>query len=387
MPGDPLGYPVLRLNTPDQLQLEFDDLDADVKNYSYTYQLCNADWTPAQVSEFDYIKGFSQVRIGDYRYSSIALTRYTHFRARIPDANCIPRRSGNYLLKVFVDGDTSKLSFTRRFLVTDEKVNINAQLMTPQNYELAHTHQRIQFTVNVSAVNPSSPQQQIKVVVLQNNRWDNAVRDILPTFYTNNNLEYNNDNDCVFPGGMEWRWLDLQSIRYLSDRIRDATYGKSSTDIFAKPDPDRSGGSYYFYKDYNGGYFIKTSESVNAHYQGDYARVHFSFVPPGNAPFPDKDLYIIGQFTGYALNDSTRMSFNTEKGRYEASFFLKQGYYNYEYVTVDRNDPAMHTSFALTEGNHVETENDYMILVYYRAPGAQADELVGRFIFNSLNGK
>src|ERR1700735_5678373 len=64
MPGSQLGYPVLRLNSPDQLQLEFDDLDADVKNYYYTYQLCNSDWTPAEISEFDYIKGFSQVRIG-----------------------------------------------------------------------------------------------------------------------------------------------------------------------------------------------------------------------------------------------------------------------------------------------------------------------------------
>jgi hypothetical protein len=387
MPGNPLGYPVLRLNTPDQLELEFDDLDDDVKNYSYTYQLCNADWTPAMISEFDYIKGFSQVRIGDYRYSSVALTRYTHFRARVPDADCVPRRSGNYLLKVFVDGDTTKLAFVRRFLVTDEKVNINAQLLTPQNYELMHTHQKIQFTVNVAAVNPSSPQEQIKVVVLQNNRWDNAVRDIHPTFYTNNNLEYNNDNDCVFPGGMESRWIDLQSFRFLSDRIKDAAYGKSSTDIFVKPDADRSGLSYYLYKDYNGGYFIKTSESVNPHYQGDYARVHFSFVPPGNTPFPDKDVYIIGQFTSYALNDSTRMPFNADKGRYEASFFLKQGYYSYSYVTTDRNNPAMGTSFAFTEGNHVETENDYMILVYYRALGAQADELVGRFVFNSLTGK
>ena len=387
LPGNQLGYPVLRLNSPDQLVLEFDDLDADVKNYSYTYQLCNADWSPAQVSEFNYIRGFSQVRIGDYHYSSVALTRYTHYDAAIPDANCIPIHSGNYLLKVFVDGDTSKLAFTRRFLVTDEKVSIHAQLLTPLNYELAHTHQRIQFTVNVNAVNPSSALEQIRVVVLQNYRWDNAVHDIRPTFYTNNNLEYNNDNDCVFPGGMEWRWLDLQSFRYQSDRIKDATYGNTSTDINARPDGDRSDMSYYFYKDYNGGYFIQSSENLNPSLQADYARVHFSYIPPGNAAFTDKDIYVLGRFTGYALDDSTRMQFNAGKGRYEASFLMKQGYYNYAYVTIDRNDAGRNPSFSFTEGNHVETENDYMILVYYRPVGAQADELVGRLTFNSLNGK
>src|ERR1700743_118345 len=100
MAGNPMGYPILRLNSSDQLELQFDDLDGDVKNYSYTFQLCNYDWTTSFVSEFDYIKGFSQVRIEDYRNSSVALVHYTHYRATVPDPNCIPVHSGNYLLKV-----------------------------------------------------------------------------------------------------------------------------------------------------------------------------------------------------------------------------------------------------------------------------------------------
>src|SRR5215470_15829183 len=109
--GNQLGYPILRLNSGDRLELHFDDLDANVKNYYYTYQLCNADWSPAIISQFDYIRGFSQVRISLYHFSSIALTRYTHYQAIVPDVNSVPTRSGNYLLKVFLDGDTSKLVF------------------------------------------------------------------------------------------------------------------------------------------------------------------------------------------------------------------------------------------------------------------------------------
>ncbi|HMH23951.1 MAG TPA: DUF5103 domain-containing protein [Puia sp.] len=383
--GNQLGYPILRLNTPDQLELHFDDLDGDVKNYFYTYQLCNADWTPAQVSEFDFIKGFSQVRIGTYQFSSVALTRYTHYQAAVPDPNSIPIHSGNYLLKVFLDSDTSKLVFTRRFLVTDEKVNIRSQLLEPLNFELAHSHQRIQFRVNASGVNPTDPLQQIKVVLLQNYRWDNSIHDVRPTFYANNNLEYTNDNEFVFPGGTEWRWVDLQSFRFQSDRVGTVNYGKSSTEIFLRPDGDRSRAPWYSYKDYNGFYYIQTTESINPLYQTDYARVRFSFTPPGNTPFPDKEVYLFGELTGNTLNDAARMSFNAVKGRYEASCFLKQGYYNYAYVTVDRNDPAGKASFEFTEGNHTETENDYTILVYYRALGARADELVGIQRFNSLN--
>ena len=110
--GNQLGYPIISLNSSDRLELHFDDISTTVRNYSYTFQLCNADWTPAILSTFDYIKGFSQVRINTYRVSSIAYTRYIHYQASLPDRNCVPTKSGNYILKVFRDGDTSKLKRT-----------------------------------------------------------------------------------------------------------------------------------------------------------------------------------------------------------------------------------------------------------------------------------
>src|SRR6476646_7590570 len=98
--GNQLSYPILELNSGDRMELHFDDLDADIKNYSYTYQLCNADWTPALVSSFDFINGFQQQRVSTYRISNVALTRYTHYQAVLPDRSCAPRVSGNYILKV-----------------------------------------------------------------------------------------------------------------------------------------------------------------------------------------------------------------------------------------------------------------------------------------------
>ena len=383
--GNQLGYPIIRLNSPDQLELHFDDIDESVKNYYYTIVLCNEDWTPAQVTEFDYIKGFSQIRIENYRISSVALTHYVHYAATIPDPNCVPIHSGNYLLKVYLDGDTSKLAFTRRFLVTDARVRIQSQLLTPQHFEITHTHQNIQFRLNVSALNPPNPLDQIRVVVLQNYRWDDAIHGVKPRTYFNNDLEYNNADDFNFEGGSEWRWADLQSFRFQSDRVLTVHYGKTSTEIFLKPDADRSQQGFYFYNDYNGGYILRSTDPYDALYQTDYATVRFVFVPGGNIQLDNKDVYVLGRFTGGGLNDSTKMTWNPEKGGYERSFRMKMGYYSYSYVTVDKNDPTMTGSFAQTEGNHVETENDYMILVYYRALGARADELIGISKLNSLN--
>src|SRR5436190_1625271 len=75
--GDIYSYPVIALNSADQLELHFDDLDADVKNYYYSYQLCNADWSPANLQPYDYTRGFQSNRISTYRNSSIVSTRYT----------------------------------------------------------------------------------------------------------------------------------------------------------------------------------------------------------------------------------------------------------------------------------------------------------------------
>ena len=92
MRGDQMAYPLLTLNSADQFELHFDDLDGRVKNFYAGFELCNADWTPANLSTFDYIKGFSQSRITQYRVSSIAFTKYIHYSAVLPDRNAVPTK-------------------------------------------------------------------------------------------------------------------------------------------------------------------------------------------------------------------------------------------------------------------------------------------------------
>jgi hypothetical protein len=383
--GNQMSYPVLTLNGNDRMELEFDDLDADVKNYYYTYQLCNADWTPVQVSALDYISGFAQNQITNYRYSSVALIHYTHYQILLPENNSRPTLSGNYLLKVYLNNDESKIAFTKRLLVVQNAVTISAQVLIPLNPQFSPTHQKLQFTVNSKALSISNPFQQLHVVILQNNRWDNAIYMGNPSFYSGTNFVYNSDDSPLFPGGNQWRWLDLQSFRYQSDRIAKVDYQKNGTIITMKPDKDRSGLVYYFFTDNNGQYYIQTTDGVDPNWQGDYGRVRFIYVPPDNTPIEGKDLYLLGEFTGYKINDASRMIFNPSSGAYEGSALLKMGFYNYAYVTVNSGDPHAVPSFEMTEGNHFETENNYDILVYYRPLGGRSDQLVGMYSLNTMN--
>lgn len=381
--GDQLQLPVIRLGSGDHVQLEFDDFDGRYKSYYYTYQLCDYNWNPLDLSPFDYIKGFTQNRITTYRYSSISFTRYTHYQAVLPEQNSVLTRSGNYILKVYLDGDTSKLAFTKRLLVADNKASVAAQVVQPTGGINFRTYQKIRFAVTTNDINAFSAAQQVKVVILQNNRWDMAQRDIAPTFVRGNVLDYSNDNIAQFPGGKEWRWLDLRSFRLQSDRVDHADYGKTYTNIYVAKDVDRSSQRYLYYGDYDGMFNIFTFESINPFWQGDYATVKFSF-DPGGRPYEGKDLYIAGKFTEYEISDKYKMHFNDSTGLYEGSVFMKQGYYSYTYLLKDESGVDYTNPL---EGNYWETENNYTILVYYKSFTDRSDQLIGYAQINSLNNR
>jgi hypothetical protein len=383
--ADPYGYPVINLNSDEKLELHFDDMDADVKNYYYSYQLCNYDWSPTMLQPFDYIKGFQDVRISNYRQSSIAFTKYTHYQAVFPDRNCVPSRSGNYLLKVFINGDTSKLFFTKRFHVVDVKSSVGVQVQQPFNSQIFKTHQKLQVVVNIDkGLNTLSPQD-VKVVTLQNYVWPTSIVLDRPNIYRGNYFEYYDEGMNSFAAGKEWRWLDLRSLRLLSDRMVKLDNKKDTIDVFVRPDGEQVNKPYIYYRDQNGLFNIENMDNNNPYWQGDYAMVHFTYVPPGNKPFEGKSIYVFGELSSYLTDESTRMIFNEEKGIYEKTLYLKQGFYNYSYtILADTLKKGEKKTFINAEGDYWATENLYTMLIYYRAFGGRADELIGYTTVSSV---
>ncbi len=385
--GDIYSYPFITLNNNDQLELHFDDMDADVKYYYYSFQLCNADWKPANVQTFDYTRGFQSNRITNYRNSSIVQTRYTHYQVVFPERNSAPTKAGNYLLKVFLNDDTSKLILTKRFLVVNSKASVSAQITQPFNANFFRTHQRVQVTVNTvnAQINTFSPQD-LKVVVVQNNDWASSSVIDRPTIFRGNYFEYSDEENTTFASGKEWRWIDLRSLRLMSERMDKLLDSDTSdrVDVYIKPDGERRQQLYVYYRDFNGIYTIENRDNSNPYWQSDYAWTHFTFIPPGNRAYEGKSVYVFGELTNYEQNDNSRMGFNEEKGVYEKELYLKQGYYNYSYVTLtDKKQAGVQPSFENTEGNYWGTENGYMVLVYFRPFGARADELIGFARVNS----
>jgi hypothetical protein len=90
---------------------------------------------------------------------------------------------------------------------------------------------------------------------------------------------------------------------------------------------------------------------------------------------PQGDLFIAGDMTNYAFDETTRMKYNSATRCYESTLLLKQGSYNYEYLFRPSGKAVLTTS--PTEGNHYETENVYTVLLYYRPVGERYDRLAG----------
>jgi hypothetical protein len=384
--GNQDAYPVIRMNITQALELHFDDLDASIKNYNYTYVLCDANWVPANLSPFDFLQGFTQGRLNQYRNSSVAKTKYVHYQALLPEQSCMPKLSGNYLLKVYLNGDTSKLAFTRRILIVNDIIPVVARVTQPFNTQFFRTHQKIEFSIDKTKLNISNPQQQLKVVVLQNSRWDNAIRGIQPTFMRGNIYEYSSDNNCVFPAGREYRWVDLRSLRFLSDQIDSADLNSKPFTIWLKPDPQRTSLRYVTYYDLNGAYEISSTDVNNPWWQGDYANVHFTFVPQNPNEFANKKVYLVGEIaTGNCDNATCELNYNADKKIFEKTLMLKEGYFYYTYITKQESNKKNITETADTEGNFSETENTYTILVYYRSLNDRTDQLVNVLIISSKN--
>ncbi|HXL54752.1 MAG TPA: DUF5103 domain-containing protein [Chitinophagaceae bacterium] len=385
--GNQITYPVIDIGTTNSLELHFDDLDGYVKNYSYTYQLCNANWKPVDLNVLDYIQGFTEARLNQYRASSIAKVKYVHYQALLPDKSCMPSKAGNYLLKVFLNSDTGKLAFTKRILVVNNIVPVGVKILQPYNSELMRTHHKVQFSIDKTKLNIFNPKQQLKVVVLQNYRWDNAVTGIQPVFMRGNIFEYNGEQDCLFPAGKEFRWADLRSFRFQSERINKINNNSTPADVYLRPDPERTNERFLMLQDVDGFFDIDCTDANNPWWQGDYGNIHFTFLPNGHQPYPDKDVYIMGEMTGYAFNDSTKLQYNAEQGVYEKTLLLKQGYYSYTYVTKDIKAKNEKAATSQTDGDYWETENTYTVLVYYQSLGGRYDELVGAISINSRNGR
>ena len=371
--GWELTDPIIQINSDEQLELSFDDLEADVKNYHYTVVHCNADWHTSEIQPNEYIVGFIDDVINDYHFSFNTRQQFTHYELLFPNDKFKINLSGNYLLKVYIGDDPENLAFTSRFMIVDQQVTVNAKVTRASVIEDQDYRQDVGFSITTNHYFIAEPFHDITVVVRQNGRWDNALTNLKPYLVKGDELDYHfTDGSNSFEGGNEFRYFSIKSLRTISERLHDISTTDSGYQVSLWPDTRRTFKVYITEKDIDGRFIIKSEDEVDSQLEADYTYVNFSL--PYSSPLAEGSIYVSGQLTDWQFGDDSRMKYNFSAKRYEAALFLKQGYYDYMYLYLPNRSKVGET--GLIEGNHSETENSYSICVYHRAKGDLYDQLI-----------
>jgi hypothetical protein len=368
-----LSLPVIEAGSEQQLELRFDDLSAKQHTFGYTLVLCDANWKRSVLSPQEYLSGFGQGRIRASETSFNTTYDYIHYRLAFPEEDCRPILSGNYALVVYNEENPDKIMLTRRFYVTERTVRIEAKIKQPDYGNSKETGQQVEFTVLHDGSDIRDPLTEVRAVILQNNRDDNSLTILKPFSIQPGRLEYADPESGIFQGGNEFRSLDIKSMKYQTENIAAIDFQSPYFHVFMKPD-ESSGNKPYFSKtDLNGGYFINKEKSDDKHTEADYVFVHFNLSQP--PIYAGSAIFVTGGFCDWINQGKNKMKYNSEKSCFELTLLLKQGLYDYCFMKDDPQSGKIN-EYEL-EGSHYETENDYVISIYFRDRNKGYDRLMG----------
>ena len=374
--------PIISLG--EEFYLSFDDLEANSKQYRYKIVRYTYDWKKSILFSSEYIDGFSDGLIQNRKHSIQTLVPYIHYQVNIPNKKTRIKKSGNYGIRIYIK-KKGKYLFERRFMIVEpHAISIQAEIGRPQRSRLRQTHQNLEFKVAFSPREDfERNSRNIHIYAFKNNNIESMTGDLKPSFINRNEVIFHKNDALDFEGGNEFRWFNTKDIRASSLTTAKSVKTENGYETYLSTDEELFQKPYFYQDDINGEYVIinadaldENSSSTNA----DYSTVIFT-LESRLVPW-DFDLYVVGAFNNWQLNEESRMDYMEDQKLYRLHLFLKQGYYNYKYVAKEKRTGKVF--YSDIDGSHWQTENNYNILVYYRKWNERFDQLIGYATVKSI---
>lgn len=373
-----LSKPIINLNSSAQLILRFDDTSADTRDYVYDIIHCDRNWEPSELDNMEYIDGFTMEELDSVEFSINTYMDYTHYALSLPNDDLKWTISGNYILVVYEEsGNETFPILTQRFMVVDKQVQVTSQYLRPSDVSKYDTHQEFDFEVDFKNIDLQDPMTTITGVVLQNYRWDNAIFGLKPKFINREKLVFDYNDHIVFPALKEYRSLDIRSLRSTGIGVNTIELNQESNDVLLELQESRRTKRYLSRNDANGDFVMYSNDSKFPYIGADYANVIFIL----KSPKLEDEVYVLGGFNNYQPSDEVRMSYSSQREAYVTEIKFKQGYYDYMFGVWDSEKEVMDLDWM--QGSYYETENDYLILIYYSTRYERYDQLIGISVLNS----
>ncbi|MCQ2265233.1 MAG: DUF5103 domain-containing protein [Bacteroidales bacterium] len=380
----PLGFPIIDLGSGEQLRLVFDDINGNDNRYlKYTVIHCTYDWKPSDLNPFDYIDGFFEDEISTHSYSFSTIQNYVNFELLFPNDMLNITKSGNYLLFVYDETPDNPI-LTRRFMVKEsESAIISGVVHSASDVRYRNTAQEVDFVVNTGDYVIHNPARSLTATILQNGRWDNAIIGLRYRFGKPGEYNFDYDeNENSFFGSSEFRTFSLKSTRYNGDRVASLTYKSDGYHALVLEDIARPYGAYQGSTTLKGKCYWETSDYDDRNRE-EYIDTRFSL--KCDFPITDGDIYVFGELTDWQIKDEAKLRYNEYTHYWESNLYLKQGYYNYQYVFVHNGSTEIDATYI--EGSHWETDNDYSVFVYLNDETSLYDRLIGVEFFHTIYGR
>ena len=362
------SLPILEINQ--KLTLKFDDLRANDEFYYYTVERADAEWRKSRLVKSEYIDGYDDIRIKDFEYSYNTIQNYINYSLELPNSNTKITKSGNYFLKILNSNREPVL--IEKFIVIDKKSDFSVKIKRTRNLQLIDTHHSVEFSFNYAKLKIQRPESQLKFYIIQNNIWKTMTNAGYPTFNNYNKLDFQYADDRVFESGNEYHFIDIQDYRIPGGNIYKIFKGETYSAVI-NYNVLRLNQNYTYNPDINGSYLVNTFNGTDSNTEADYIEV--LFLLEGNELINKKEIFIVGDFNQHKKSKSNMLKYNPTTNFFEGKILLKQGIYNYKYVSNEHENSI--------SGSFWPTENNYSVIVYLRRQGAICDEVIAMGYGNS----
>lgn len=371
--GNPLAVPVIELNTDDVLTISFDEMSHEGRSFSYEIKHCNADWTESTLSTAEFLQGFSRGYIDDYALSINTTFLFTNYRFSLPNDDVKFNVSGNYAVNIFEDNERDNPVACLRFYVVDPKVEIRPKVRGNTDAEIYGSLQQLDFDVITENYKIQDAHSELKAVVIQNGRLDNAVTDLKPTYYSHNKFSFVNNRKLIFEGGNEYHRIDFSSIYNYDERISEIKFVRPHYEVFVETHYPNTSASYQTDFDVNGKFVINYQNGFDSDLEADYMYVHIFL--PMEKQLENGEIYLGGHWNYNQMNDGSRMNYDSYNKLYYKTLLLKQGGYNYQFWYF--SEQADKVFVKPIDGSYWQTQNEYGVFIYHRPWGGRYDQLIG----------
>ncbi len=423
----PTLFPVITLNSSQYVMLKFDDLLNEERTLYYKIIHCNKEWEPSGLSEIEVINGFNDERLRRYEYSANTRTPYLHYWQQFPNKDTKFKVSGNYLLVIYENNLDNPL-LTRRFVVTENKVSVAINSTYPGDVENIRYKQEMQVNINYEKFKMRNPVEEVTIMMLQNDDWNNAIQ-AKPSFFSGNILKFNKVKTFSWWGLAEYREMDTRSLMRLGRHVKFVERNKNSVDVLLVTDEPRRNKVHISTFDFNGKFIVDNFERLSnrrivdvldqyagtiqsdpslrqslrdslvnsisrrnalldsdygaeeQNFKSDYTNV--TFILDDNIELENNSIYILGGMNNWLPSEEYKMQYDAKRDMFSATVQMKQGYYNYMYGIV--NDEGS-IDYKSMEGSWNETENEYQAVIYYRGLGDIYDRVIGFTNYNTNSG-